>query len=108
MQYIGNTYEGVLYAWPTDAAQIFLGVGAQKAPSLGALLDAFPDGLGLAYEEPLPAWDEDASYSVGDVVQMGNRVYRALPDVLTGVPPDEIYDADTDTGGWVPYQLHWE
>ena len=49
-----------------------------------------------------PEWDASATYSEGDTVRHQGQRYVALPDVATGIAPDDVYDADANTGGWKP------
>lgn len=97
-----------------------LPVGDVKAQSLVALLNssvgtvmnalkkAFPDvdimsALFATIDESFApaAWSGSANYSVGDLVTHDGKVFMALPDVAHS-PPDDIYDADNMTGGWMP------
>lgn len=47
-----------------------------------------------------PQWDSSTKYNPGDIVSHAGSVYMALPDVNQS-PPDEVYDANTMTGGWI-------
>ena len=37
-----------------------------------------------------------------DVCTHNGTVYRALSDVAVGQEPDDVFDADAGTGGWMP------
>jgi hypothetical protein len=55
--------------------------------------------------QALPHWDADTEYQPGDQVQHGGGYYYALPDVVTGYPPDDMYDLANQTGGWAPNEI---
>ena len=109
MQHIGTTEDGTLHHWAVeDSAKVYLGDGAAKGNSLGALLAQFPDVQHLAGEdaaEPVQAgWEQGRGYREGDVVLYQGTWYEALPDVTGDYPPDNVYDLsrDSPTGGWKP------
>lgn len=55
--------------------------------------------------EAIPAWSaEETGYVEGDVVRHADAVWVALPDVTTGMAPDDVYDLLSRTGGWARYE----
>ncbi len=48
------------------------------------------------------AWDAEAEYLEGAEVLHDGKIYVALPDVTVGIAPDDVFDADNNTGGWMP------
>lgn len=47
-------------------------------------------------------WDPEQGYLPGDKVLYDGRVWAALGDIVPGMPPDDIYDAEHGTGHWKP------
>ena len=47
-------------------------------------------------------WQQSATYKEGDQVLRGGKLYQAMPDVAKGIAPDDVFDADANTGGWKP------
>jgi hypothetical protein len=47
-------------------------------------------------------WHAEIAYKPGDVCTHNGTVYRALADVAVGMQPDDVFDAEAGTGGWIP------
>ena len=47
-------------------------------------------------------WHAEISYNPNDVCTHNGTVYKALSDVAVGQEPDDVFDADAGTGGWMP------
>lgn len=76
-----------------------------------ALDDALPDvNVTEVFHHALrdvhtpPAWDSGVDYKFGDICSHQGVIYMALQDVAHA-PPDDVYDIDTATGGWMPVNL---
>lgn len=54
------------------------------------------------FMDTLPEWQNNRIYTVSTVVKHNGRAWIALPDVAIGIPPDDVYDVGTNTGGWIP------
>ena len=52
--------------------------------------------------DPNVRWHAEIKYSPNDVCTHNGTVYRALSDVAVGQKPDDVFDADAGTGGWMP------
>jgi hypothetical protein len=47
-------------------------------------------------------WDPIMDYVKDDIVVHEGKGYRALRDVAKGIPPDDIWSPEAQTGGWAP------
>jgi hypothetical protein len=47
-------------------------------------------------------WDPIMDYVKDDIVVHEGKGYRALQDVAKGIPPDDVWDPEAQTGGWAP------
>jgi hypothetical protein len=47
-------------------------------------------------------WDPIMDYVKDDIVVHEGKGYRALQDVAKGTPPDDVWDPESQTGGWAP------
>jgi hypothetical protein len=52
--------------------------------------------------DPTVRWHAEIAYKPGDVCTHSGTVYRALADVAVGTQPDDVFDAEAGTGGWIP------
>ena len=100
-EYENVTYVGVLH--PGD--KLALGVGARKAEKLADLNITGESEFSFdeaSHTNP-PAWAADADYTPSDLVTHDGKTWFALPDVETGIPPDDVFDLTANTGGWAEW-----
>lgn len=47
-------------------------------------------------------WHAEVRYRESQTASYNGIWYRALADVAVGIPPDDVFDYDAGTGGWIP------
>ena len=88
--------------------KIHLAHNVQQYATLTDLFKVFRHRVGFNFMDPEMEpgmWDSKTTYHPNDLVLYEGKTWMALPDVLPGYAPDDVYDGEFfQTGGWAPLE----